>query len=267
MRKIAFALALAAITGLSQAQTPPPPVVGPQAKAPNPKVEARRAERAAAGTVSRRTDGATVRIFDLRGGKSADWAAVATKIQNFCSVAVDSVKSDKGKSSTSLDFGLDAVSDPAVGAAVVISCDGENRPALTVLPEDGVAVINADRLSTGLPAEKGEAVFNARLEKEIWRSVAFVAGGYVSDYPCVLKAVSKTSDLDAVAQMTCPPVNGKVAASAKVFGLAQVQTAPYGVAVAQGWAPAPTNDAQRAIWNRVKAGKSGNAPTATPPAK
>ena len=266
MRKITIVLALAAITGLSRAQTPPTPGTGQRGGASNPKPELLRAEYVAAGTVSRRTQGATVRIYDLRGEMAGDWSAVAAKIQQFCSVAVDSAKTEKGKAASSLDFGLEAVGDPAVGAAVVISCEGADRTALTILPEDGVAVINADRLSKSLPLENGKTVFEKRLVKEIWRAVAFVAGGYASDYPCALKAIAKPADLDDVAQMTCPPVNGKIAAAAKVYGLAQVQTVPYAVAARQGWAPTPTNDAQRAILERANAAAT-NAPAATPPAK
>ena len=40
--------------------------------------------------------------------------------------------------------------------------------------------------------------------------------------------------------------------------------APYAIAVRQGWAPAPTNDIQKAVWNRVMAEKAAatNAPAA-----
>ena len=50
-------------------------------------------------------------------------------------------------------------------------------------------------------------------------------------------------------------------------GMQPFRRTTYRNAVREGWAPAPTNDAQRAIWDAVKAQTATNAPAATPPAK
>ena len=47
--------------------------------------------------------------------------------------------------------------------------------------------------------------------------------------------------------------------------IAPVRRTTYKVACEEGWAPPPTNDFQRAIWDATKA--ATNAPAATPPAK
>ena len=55
----------------------------------------------------------------------------------------------------------------------------------------------------------------------------------------------------------------------KPLNVPPLRKAQYIVAAREGWAPAPTNDIQKAIWDRVKAARAAatNAPAATPPAK
>ena len=99
--------------------------------------------------------------------------------------------------------------------------------------------------------------------------MAFVLGGYASEHPCALKTVNSLEDLDKnCLSMTCPPVNFKSADSARKFGVAPYGPVPYGIAVKRGLAPTPTNDIQKAVWDRVMADMAAtNAPAATAPAK
>ena len=51
----------------------------------------------------------------------------------------------------------------------------------------------------------------------------------------------------------------------KRFGVKKARRIPYAVAVKEGWAQPPTNDFQRAVWDRVKAAQDAaktNAPAA-----
>ena len=130
----------------------------------------------------------------------------------------------------------------------------------------------ADKRSVLAPeialADASAEVFAKRLAQEMWRAAAFVMGGYEVDYPCVMKTVTGVADLDAnPLQMTCPPVSGHVGANAGRFGIAKVQCVPYFIALRQGWAPPPANDAQREEvekWEKAKAAKAAatNAPAA-----
>lgn len=47
--------------------------------------------------------------------------------------------------------------------------------------------------------------------------------------------------------------NGALLTSAKNRGIPQLERTTYRLAVKEGWAPAPTNDIQRAVWDKVKA--------------
>ena len=158
-----------------------------------------------------------------------------------------------------------AMREEGRASAVIAIVEAGSAPALTVCPEDAVAVINASRLRRNLPAADAGTVFAKRLGKEIWRAVALSLCGYESQDPCVLKLVTSETDVDDLEmRMYCPTVNAKVDSAARRLGVARMQLVPYGLAVKQGWAPAPTNDAQRAIWDAVKAQTATNAP-ATPP--
>ena len=54
----------------------------------------------------------------------------------------------------------------------------------------------------------------------------------------------------------------------KPLNVPPLRKAQYIVAAREGWAPAPTNDIQKAVWDRVMADMAAtNAPAATFPAK
>lgn len=49
----------------------------------------------------------------------------------------------------------------------------------------------------------------------------------------------------------CPEPFNKMIDSAKAYGINTIAIATYRTACQQGWAPAPTNDVQKAIWDEV----------------
>ena len=47
-------------------------------------------------------------------------------------------------------------------------------------------------------------------------------------------------------------ISAQVEASAGKLGLGKIRTATYRAACMQGWAPVPTNDTQRAVWDEIR---------------
>ena len=140
-------------------------------------------------------------------------------------------------------------------AAVTIIKDGDaDEPVLATFPENGIAVINVTPLKDGVP----EAVVNDRFEKELWRSVAFAAGGIESMSPhCSLKYVKVPADLDGLdCKMLSPEVTSHISRNASKLEFGRKVTTTYRHACIEGWAPTPTNDYQRAVWDRVMAEKA-----------
>ena len=136
-------------------------------------------------------------------------------------------------------------------AAVIVIGDSPGYPALLVAPESRWALVNVAALGgADVTADK----LAERVQKEVWRAFGYVMGAANSNLePCLLKPVLSTADLDAlIAKSLCPEPFNKILAQAKKLGLKSNRTTTYRKAVEEGWARAPTNDFQRAIWQELK---------------
>ena len=235
-----------------------------------PATKSDRAERRQAGIATRRTEGGAIAFIDTRGNVESGVGEVARRIQDSCGLVVMCQLGVDGKATSAMKQALDAVASSNVAVAVSIAAEGSDRPALTVCPEEGVAVINVDRLGENLPGENANGVFHDRVMTEMWRAVAFVLGGYDSGMPCAFSVIRRPQDIDnLLIHVVSPPILAKIVEGAVRYDVARIETEPYEIAVRKGWAPPPTNDVQKAIWERVKAARaasSTNAPAATPSA-
>jgi hypothetical protein len=139
-------------------------------------------------------------------------------------------------------------------AVVIVVCDVTGQPALLVAPESRWALVNIRALDApGTDA----ATLATRARKEIWRAFGYAMGAANSNFEhCLLKPVFGPRDLDALrVNMICPEPFGKIMAQAQKMGLKMGRFATYRKAVEEGWAPAPTNDIQRAIWEECRGKK------------
>ena len=50
----------------------------------------------------------------------------------------------------------------------------------------------------------------------------------------------------------CVRIKHKISVHARKLGMQMVRTTTYRKAAEEGWAPPPTNDVQKAIWNEAK---------------
>ena len=154
-------------------------------------------------------------------------------------------------SAVAQDAQLVARTELAKGAAgVVVAIDAPDAPALLVAPEEGWASVNVAKLAEGDPQAP---VLSARFKKEMWRAAAWAVGGGNSSFqPCLLKGVSTMKDLDAIPLLQPgPEPNNKMIDEAHRRGVKSVRLASYTQACREGWAPPPTNDVQKAIWEKV----------------
>ncbi len=133
----------------------------------------------------------------------------------------------------------------------VIRLEDLNRKARVLLaPEDRWVSVNVKSLAADDPPK---AILNDRFEKEVRRAFAFVCGGTCGTEPGGLcRLVSNLEDLDAI-----PGLDYSLDMEARIFnnlraaGVEPYRIAKYIDAVKEGWAPAPTNEAQKTIWNKV----------------
>jgi hypothetical protein len=142
---------------------------------------------------------------------------------------------------------------PRTGAVIVL-VDNTTLPTLLIAPEEGYAIVNIKPLLSDSP-EKNK--FEKRVRKELWRGITMALGATNSHMvPCLLVQVRKPADLDTVSSsIPGPEPFQKVSSNLSNFGLTLPKRALYLTACQEGWAPAPTNEVQKAIWERAKADK------------
>ena len=134
---------------------------------------------------------------------------------------------------------------------VAVINGGKTLPALSVFPEERFGLVNADRLTGGDDPSAPET----RVEKEVWRAIGFIGGlGYSPDKNDIMQPYYSLKELDANFQAYIQPMNmARMQGLWKRFGVVKARRTPYRAAVQQGWAPAPTNEYQKAVWDEVHA--------------
>lgn len=138
--------------------------------------------------------------------------------------------------------------------AIITIVDIPNQPTLLVANEDGWAQINVAPLAKDNPTKD---IFEKRVKKEVWRGFTYLFGGGNSRLDmCLMRPIASLADLDARPSVvpTPEPFNN-IMEGAKARGITPIRRSTYKRACIEGWAPAPTNDYQRAIWDRVKSDK------------
>lgn len=204
------------------------------------EIRALRAARIAAdgGLVDRPVKGKVIRIkVDTDRISVAEVDAEVAKLRSLMRVAVEVV--GRGE-------------DPAtkVGAFVTLAEQGEKVPALLCAPEDYWSTVNVTRLLAGEP---DEATLKSRIVKELWRALAYALGAANSpQQPCVMRPISRAGDLDLhkVAALTPQPLMA-MHGTINQLDFAKGGQVTYRRACEEGWAPAPTNDVQKAVWDKV----------------
>ncbi len=126
--------------------------------------------------------------------------------------------------------------------------DDPALPGLLVAPESRWAMVNVAPLKT----EK-TAFFKARVGKELARGFAMLCGAASSNYPQSLTSgITKPADLDEHMDARLPvDVIARFAPNLKPFGVTPVVLVTYKKACTEGWAEAPQNEYQKAIWDEV----------------
>ena len=134
------------------------------------------------------------------------------------------------------------------GLAVAIA-DVADAPSLALAPSDQFGIVNVAPL-----ADKEKQLTRERFHKELLRCMAYGFGvGNSSGRGSVLKPIASIAELDALdGRNLGPDALGAILRLTHDRGMKQMRQVPYRRAVEEGWAPAPTNDYQRAVWDEVK---------------
>ena len=144
------------------------------------------------------------------------------------------------------------LADAGTGVMVQV-VDEAGTPTLLVAPDARWAKVNVRALAAdGTGGEK----LAARATRQVWRAVMMLLGASNSNFqPCLMQSYLSLAELDAAPKTPCPEPFDKVAVTAKKYGMANPRRTTYRNACREGWAPAPTNHYQKAIWEQIKADK------------
>ena len=133
----------------------------------------------------------------------------------------------------------------------VFIVDDKDLPPSLIAVEAQWAILNIGALAAG---GANDELVRIRAKNEFSRVMTILCGGFCSQYPApLMNFVVGISDLDRC--LADPP--GDMTARMKGYldrhGIKPEQKVFYRKACQEGWAPAPTNGYQRAIWNQVHA--------------
>lgn len=135
--------------------------------------------------------------------------------------------------------------------AIIIVDDAKVAPTL-ISPDQKWGVMNVAKLDAGLKTDEAKSKFlESRYTKQLLRTFSMTAGGWLSGFPGNLSSITKISDLDLVDMALPIDVHDRNMLYFKTTGITPKLYVPYQRAVVEGWAPAPTNEVQKKIWDDV----------------
>ena len=135
-------------------------------------------------------------------------------------------------------------------ATIRIVADDGMAEMMVVCPEAFKAVVNVKALAVDGAAS--EVVAN-RLRKQIIRAALFVVGAGYSPSECLARPISSLKELDALNPRMLSAETEIHLNVMRLLGISEVAFCTYRQACREGWAPPPTNDVQKAIWENVHA--------------
>lgn len=170
------------------------------------------------------------------------------------------IKEAFGKVSSSLktpigyEMGSFSFPNPVIrGELSLYIIDDSKMPMSLVAPEGRWAFVNVSPLAAG-EGEKPQ-FFAARTKKEIIRLCGILFGGIGSTYrDNVMAPIRKAEDLDTCDSESLP-ADFLLSCSGflRNLNVKPFRRTTYRRACEEGWAPAPTNDVQKAVWDKVHA--------------
>ena len=136
---------------------------------------------------------------------------------------------------------------------LVAVVDNPALPMTLNAPEARWGIVNVAPLKLDAPSPE---TYKLRVQRAVLRGFGYVCGAANSSMACLMYPAFRAEDLDdAASQNFSPDTVMRIEDQFKAIGIVQYPRTTYKTAALAGWAPTPTNDAQRAIWDMVQAEK------------
>lgn len=145
------------------------------------------------------------------------------------------------------------VADDGRDAAVrLFVVDDPGGPVMLLAPEDRWGRLNVSGMVDDLPGRKAkERFFRPRARKMVIKAMSLLMGGGASQFPGNVMNAATVRELDMLSENVPVDMVEHYQAYLAKLGVTKMEKTTYLRACREGWAPAPTNDVQRAIWERV----------------
>ena len=246
MNKIIFAATAIAVAFAAQADT------NAASTQPAPKERLNTLERKAKleAVVNQRVGGFLEKPGTAKGSivyvncqQKAPKSWIDESIAYFCEVTKFKVNYAEGS--------FDIKSPKFDGEVAIFIIEDETLPPILVAPENKWALVNI----TPIAKEQRPIFFEQRTKKELSRAFAYLCGATGSKYERSLtRGITNQAELDKNYDYELPmDIVQRFWDYMKPLGVVPAQRATYLKACEEGWAPAPTNDVQKAIWDKVHA--------------
>ena len=227
----------------------------PPAKREAYREKQRAARIAYAGGIVRKTDGKGRVVYAnlQQTVASADIAKTMNVLGKYLRVRIDTLDA---KAEDVADVNKYLLGNDA--KAVVIVVDNATDPAILVAPEDKWAKVNIGKFK--------DKNVKSRTQMELLRAFCYLCGGIGSEYNNPLTGfIGNPAQLDdsPVAELPIDVIN-RCSPYLKQLGVIPYIESTYRKACREGWAPAPTNDVQKAIWEDINATKERGPANALP---
>jgi hypothetical protein len=135
----------------------------------------------------------------------------------------------------------------------VVFVNDDSSPATVVVPEEGYAVVNFAKYTGGLKLPDDAAKYSRRCVRAALKAFVLLCGGGSSRYPGHVATAHTPQELDFMQDKLPIDIQDSMKKYLSAAGVTPLRRTIYQRACQEGWAPAPTNDFQKAIWDKVHA--------------
>lgn len=202
------------------------------------------------GFVMRKAEGPLTLFVDSRENAKLTIDEVARLYKLGTHLDCTFEKTPRGEKSP-LAFAQEKLREKNALMLVMVVEKADQLPALSVFPEERIGLVNADKLKGG--AENDPSAPEMRVAKEMWRAMGFIGGiGFSAQENDMMQPYYTLAEIDGNNYPYIQPMNMlKMQPMWKRFGVKKETRVPYRLACKEGWAPSPTNDLQKAVWDEI----------------
>lgn len=187
-----------------------------------------------------------VAIIDTQSRLSHD--NVVRVAKNFADATKCNFVAEKMNPGLAKDLRLQSKADIAL---VVV--DDADTPVMLLAPEDRWGIVNVSKLVNDLPTESAKKrFFESRGRKEIVRALSILCGGASSQYNGNVMNAATFKEMDVLDEGFPVDILTSYRRYLGSIGIKPKEVVTYLRACREGWAPAPTNETQRLVWEKVR---------------